>query len=77
MSFDIDGLDPLEAPSTGTPVRGGLSLREAIFIMEEAYKTSRLTNVDLVEVNPNVGTERDVQKTIEAGKFIFFFYLKR
>ena len=28
ISFDIDALDPLEAPSTGTPVRGGLTLRE-------------------------------------------------
>ena len=28
ISFDIDSLAPLEAPATGTPVRGGLSLRE-------------------------------------------------
>ena len=29
MSFDIDSVDPVEAPSTGTIVRGGLSYREA------------------------------------------------
>ncbi|XP_046749030.1 arginase-2, mitochondrial isoform X2 [Diprion similis] len=67
VSFDIDSLDPLEAPSTGTPVRGGLTLREGIHLMEEIYNTGRLNAVDLVEVNPHIGTERDVTKTVEAA----------
>ncbi|XP_046431167.1 arginase, hepatic isoform X1 [Neodiprion virginianus] len=67
VSFDIDSLDPLEAPSTGTPVRGGLTLREGIHLMEEIYNTGRLNAVDLVEVNPHIGTERDVKKTVEAA----------
>ncbi|EZA51566.1 hypothetical protein DMN91_011895 [Ooceraea biroi] len=67
VSFDIDSLDPLEAPSTGTPVRGGLSLREAIHLMEEMYRTRRLNAVDLVEVNPQIGSERDVKNTVEAA----------
>lgn len=70
ISFDIDSLDPNEAPSTGTAVRGGLTLREGIYIMEEAYNTGRLTNVDLVEVNPSIGTDRDVKKTIESANMI-------
>ncbi|XP_063980176.1 arginase, hepatic [Diachasmimorpha longicaudata] len=67
VSFDIDALDPLEAPSTGTAVRGGLSLREGIHLMEEVYRTNRLNAIDLVEVNPEIGDERSVKLTTEAA----------
>ncbi|XP_063221265.1 arginase, hepatic isoform X2 [Bacillus rossius redtenbacheri] len=67
VSFDIDSLDPLEAPSTGTPVRGGLTLREGLHVMDEAFRTGRLSAVDLVEVNPKIGDQRDVTNTIEAA----------
>lgn len=48
-------------------VRGGLTLREAIHIMEKVHETGRLAAVDLVEVNPNLGSARDVQTTVEAA----------
>ncbi|KAJ8734095.1 hypothetical protein PYW07_014646 [Mythimna separata] len=67
VSFDIDSLDALEAPSTGTPVRGGLSLREAINLMEIIHATGRLRAIDLVEINPALGNETDRKVTIEAG----------
>lgn len=67
LSFDIDALDALEAPSTGTPVRGGLTLREGIHIMEKVHETGRLAAVDLVEVNPGLGSERDVRTTVQAA----------
>ncbi|XP_047370943.1 arginase-2, mitochondrial-like [Vespa velutina] len=70
VSFDIDSLDPLEAPSTGTAVRGGLTLREAIHIMEEVHRTHRLNAIDLVEVNPYIGDQRDVKLTTEAAIYI-------
>ncbi|KAL2720442.1 hypothetical protein V1478_010708 [Vespula squamosa] len=70
VSFDIDSLDPLEAPSTGTAVRGGLNLREAIHIMEEVHRTHRLNAIDLVEVNPYIGDQRDVKLTTEAAIYI-------
>lgn len=35
--------------------------------MEEIYKTGRLEAVDLVEVNPAIGTEDDVTKTVDAS----------
>lgn len=80
VSFDIDSLDPLEAPCTGTPVRGGLSLREAIHLMEELYRTNRLNAVDLVEVNPHIGDQRDINLTVEAAVHIIqagFGYTRR
>lgn len=67
VSFDIDSLDPLEAPSTGTPVRGGLTLREGVCIMEQLYETGRIRGIDLVEVNPAIGSDADRRNTIEAG----------
>ncbi|CAG5018469.1 unnamed protein product [Parnassius apollo] len=67
VSFDIDSLDSLEAPSTGTPVRGGLTLREAINLMEIIHSTGRLRAIDLVEINPALGDESDRKRTIEAG----------
>jgi arginase len=67
VSFDIDSLDSLEAPSTGTAVRGGLTLREGIYIVEQAFNTGRLTAVDLVEVNPAIGSQDDVKRTVDAA----------
>lgn len=67
VSFDIDSLDSLEAPSTGTPVRGGLTLREAISLMETIHATGRLRAIDLVEINPALGNDCDRRRTLEAG----------
>ena len=39
MSFDVDAMDPALAPSTGTPVLGGLSVRESFYIAEEVAST--------------------------------------
>jgi arginase len=56
VSLDLDWLDPTEAPGVGTPVRGGVSYREAHAAMERV--AARLTDAgmlrgfDLVEVNP-------------------------
>jgi len=54
LSFDVDALDPQWAPSTGTPVRGGLTLREGDFIAECVHETGNLVAMDLVEVNPSL-----------------------
>lgn len=51
-------------------VRGGLTLREGIHIMEKIHRTGRLGAVDLVEVNPSIGTEKDVRTTVDAAMYI-------
>ncbi|HET9029617.1 MAG TPA: arginase [Candidatus Aquilonibacter sp.] len=56
VSFDMDGIDPSEAPGTGTPVKGGLSYREAHLIMEMAYETGNLRSMEMVEINPILDT---------------------
>ncbi|KAL9036208.1 MAG: hypothetical protein Q9214_006238 [Letrouitia sp. 1 TL-2023] len=66
LSFDVDALDPQWAPSTGTPVRGGLTLREGDYIAECVHETGSLIAIDLVEVNPSLET-LGAQETIRAG----------
>ena len=52
LSFDVDALDPMEAPGTGTPVRGGLTYREAHLAMELLHESRKVTSAEFVEVNP-------------------------
>ncbi|KAG6814560.1 hypothetical protein H0H92_000088 [Tricholoma furcatifolium] len=51
LSFDVDALDPSVAPSTGTPVRGGLTFREGHYICEAIYETGLLVALDLMASN--------------------------
>jgi len=67
LSFDIDSLDPSIAPSTGTAVPGGLTYREAMYICEEVAGAGSLTVMDLVEVNPKIGTAQDVDMTASVA----------
>jgi arginase len=52
VSFDLDAVDPMFAPGVGTPVRGGLSYREAHLALELLAESGLLDSLDLVEVNP-------------------------
>jgi arginase len=76
VSFDLDVLDPNEAPGVGTPVLGGISYREAHLAMELVAASGRLLGMDLVEVNPildtfNATAERAVVFALSAlGKSI-------
>ena len=52
LSLDVDVCDPEIAPGVGTPVRGGLSYREAHLAMEIVAESELLTSLEVVEVNP-------------------------
>lgn len=52
VSYDLDACDPTVAPGVGTPVKGGLSYREAHVVMEMIAESGKMTSLDLVEVNP-------------------------
>lgn len=56
LSFDMDSVDPDEAPGVGTPVRGGLTYREAHLAMEIVNDSGRLAGMEVVEVNPVLDT---------------------
>lgn len=52
LSFDVDVCDPEIAPGVGTPIRGGLSYREASLAMELLADADILSSIEVVEVNP-------------------------
>jgi arginase len=52
LSFDLDALDPLEAPGVGTPVPGGLTYREGHLVCEKAAASGRMLSLEIVELNP-------------------------
>jgi len=52
LSLDMDALDPREAPGVGTPVRGGITYREAHLAMELLCDSGKMTSMEIVEVNP-------------------------
>jgi arginase len=64
VSLDMDSLEPGEAPGVGTPVRGGLTYREAHLLMEILSDSGRVQSLDIVEINPILD---DQNKTAELA----------
>ena len=77
LSFDMDALCPIEAPGVGTPVKGGLTYREAHLAMELLSQSNKISSIDLVEVNPTLDEKnKTAQLAVELvlsalGKEIF------
>ncbi len=61
VSLDLDWLDPTQAPGVGTPVRGGVSYREAHVAMEMVYERvgDDIASMEVVEVNPILDTHNE------------------
>lgn len=51
-SLDMDFVDPADAPGVGTPVRGGITYREAHLAMEMIADSKALVSLEVVEINP-------------------------
>uniref|UniRef100_A0A1B0ALR4 Arginase n=1 Tax=Glossina palpalis gambiensis TaxID=67801 RepID=A0A1B0ALR4_9MUSC len=66
FSMDVNALDMYVAPSTGTPVRGGLTLTEGLYITDALRVTGRLQGIDVAEFNPALGTGDDLESTLNA-----------
>lgn len=62
VSLDMDALDPDIAPGVGTPVRGGLSYREAHLAMELVAESGLAGSLEVVEVNPILDRENETAK---------------
>lgn len=77
VSFDIDAIDEYFAPSTGTSVPGGLTIREAFCVGEQIAATKCLAGLDLVEVNPMLGSSADVQRTVNCAINVLLTFLGR
>jgi arginase len=62
VSLDMDVVDPEVAPGVGTPVRGGLSYREAHLALELVAEARLATSLEVVEVNPILDRENQTAK---------------
>ena len=68
ISLDIDALDPSIAPSTGTSVPNGITLKQINHIVKEL--SNETISFDMVEVNPLIGGDRNRETTIKTGSKI-------
>jgi arginase len=64
VSLDADILDPSLAPGVGTPVRGGITYREAHLLMELLADSGKVASIDLVEVNPILDDRNRTAQTL-------------
>ena len=63
VSFDIDSVDPREAPATGLHVPGGLTSRDLSALTFTLARHPLITSLDVVEINPRLGSPEDVRRT--------------
>lgn len=73
VSFDVDGLDPILCPNTGTPVPGGLTWSEAMLWLEEIARSGkRIVGLDLNEVSPGeTDPESDSWDAIVGARLLY------
>jgi len=67
LSYDIDAVDPILAPATGTAVRGGLTYREAHYVAEATARSGNLASAEIVELNPTLSDVGGSTETVELG----------
>jgi arginase len=63
VSFDVDSVDPKYIPSTGTPVKNGIDLGKAITILDNLNNNSEIVNMDITELNMDLGSKQDGKKS--------------
>lgn len=66
VSFDLDGMDPIYAPGTGTRVPGGLTYRESHLALEMIALTEKVVSAEFVEVNPIIDNMNQTAKSAVA-----------
>jgi arginase len=72
VSFDLDCLDPTDAPGVGTGVRGGPTYREMQLCMEMIADTGRMASLDVVEINPALDVRnRTAELAVEFVQSLF------
>lgn len=77
VSFDVDSIDQSMMESTGTPVLGGLTEREAMTIGEIIHSTGQMATFDLVEFNPMIGTKEQVDRSAKyINEIVLSFFGK-
>lgn len=76
LSFDVDSLDPLLIPCTGTAVKDGLMLEEAKYLNDILLERTKVYNVDITELNLEIGNTDNKIKSLSNTFFIFKNYFE-
>lgn len=72
VSFDVDSLDPEISIGTGTPAPGGLSIKEATYILKNLVHHSKTVALEITEINPLLDRENPMEDiALELLKKIF------
>lgn len=74
VSFDVDSIDPKYIPSTGTPVKNGVTLDNAIKILDNLNNTN-IVNLDITELNKDLGSKSDGNKSVKNTEILFHKFL--
>ena len=74
ISFDVDAMDPSLITSTGTPVAEGLFLEETKFVLDE-IKNNNIINMDIAELNLNIGSYKERKNSLLNFLYLFDNYL--
>jgi arginase len=64
ISFDVDSLDPSVSRGTGTPVRNGLTVSQAQYLLSKLYRLPKTRALDVSEVNPLLDSKNDMAKVV-------------
>ena len=74
ISFDVDSIDPKYIPSTGTPVKNGIVLKNAMAILDILQKY--VVNMDITELNMDIGSKSEEQKSGKNTIRLFKHFLQ-
>jgi arginase len=75
VSFDVDSIDPMYIPSTGTPVKNGVKLDNAIKILDN-LNNANMVNLDITELNKDLGSKRDGALSVKNTERLFRKFLR-
>lgn len=74
VSFDVDNLDPKYVPSTGTPVKNGVEMKNAMTILSN-LNNANIVKMDITELNMDLGSKQDGIKSGKNTEKIFHKFI--
>jgi arginase len=75
VSFDVDSMDKSVVPSTGTAVKGGIKMNIGKDILQQIKNHTNVVNVDITELNMDLGTQKETQRSLKNTDELFKSFL--